>query len=401
MIQILKQILKKLKLYDLAVKLYDFIILLKILYNFTKLLFKNNTNKFFFFPFYHTGGAEWVHAKIVEVINGNSVTFFTHTSANTHFKNDFEKYSTCFELKPFLIRSKFRKIIEKIIVWKINSTKNAVVFGCHSIYFYELLPKFKSSVKKIDLIHAFTLPHEPGAEKYSLPYVSFMDKRVCINTKAKNDLIKFYHQNKIDCSFAERIQVIENCPTFECETYPNKPDEVFNIVYVGRNSPEKRVHLIGKIASELKKIDANYQVILVGENLVNGVEKENQKDCVFLGGVYEVEKLKYIYKNAHVVIITSFREGFPLCIMEGMICGAVPITTNVGGISQHVIHGVTGYLVDNELIEVDIISDFVNKIVLTKSLYNTISYSTFEYAKTKFSEKLFIKSYNNLFNEFN
>ena len=105
---------------------------------------------------------------------------------------------------------------------------------------------------------------------------------------------------------------------------------------------------------------------MVGENLVNGVEKENQKDCVFLGVVYEVEKLKNIYKNAHVVIITSFREGFPLCIMEGMICGAVPISTNVGGISQHVIHGETGFLVDNELIEVDIISDFVNKIVLSK-----------------------------------
>jgi glycosyltransferase involved in cell wall biosynthesis len=398
---IVKLILIRLKIYTFITNFYDQIIyLVKFSVLIIKLLFVKS-NKFFFFPFYHTGGAELIHAKIIELVKGNKVVFFTHTSANNHFKNDFEKYASCFEIKQFLQKPNYRKILVKIIVWKINRTKNVVVFGCHNIYFYELLPKLKSSVKKIDLIHAFTLPHEPGAEKYSLPFVSYLDTRVCINEKAKRDLIEFYHQNKIDCSFAERIQVIENCPTFECEKYPNKPDEVFNIVYVGRNSPEKRVYLIGKIASELKKSDVNYQMILVGENLINGVEMENQKDCVFLGGVYEVEKLKNIYEKAHLVIITSFREGFPLCIMEGMICGAVPISTNVGGISQHVIHGETGFLVDNELIEVDIISDFVNKIVLSKSLYNTISYSTFEYAKTKFSEKLFIKSYNNLFNEFN
>jgi glycosyltransferase involved in cell wall biosynthesis len=397
----LKRILKRIRLYKIITNSYDFVLFYKKFVCALLKILLNKSNKFFFFPFYHTGGAELIHAKIIEYVKGNKVVFFTHTSANDHFKEEFEKNAVCFEVKPFLIRSRFRKLIERIIVWKINRTKNAVVFGCHSIYYYELLPKLKSSVKKIDLIHAFTLPHEPGAEKYSLPFVSYLDKRVCINSKAKKDLIEFYHQNKIDCSFAERIQVIENCPTFECETYPNKTDEVFNIVYVGRNSPEKRVHLIGKIASELKKIDSKYQLTLVGENLINGVEMENQKDCVFLGGVYEVEKLKNIYEKAHLVIITSFREGFPLCIMEGMICGAVPISTNVGGISQHVIHGETGFLVDNELIEVDIISDFVNKIVLSKSLYNTISYSTFEYAKTKFSEKLFIKSYNNLFNEFN
>lgn len=396
-----KNILQFLGLFKVSLLVYDFFI---YNINFVKIIFKIlslKSNKFFFFPFYHTGGAEWIHAKIIEVIESNKVVFFTNTSANKHFKASFEKYAQCFEIKQYLQETKYRKILETLIAWKINHTKNAVVFGCHNIYFYELLPKFKSSVKKIDLIHAFTLPHEPGAEKYSLPFVSYLDTRVCINTKAKRDLIEFYHQNKIDCSFEERIQVIENCPTFECEKYPNKPDDIFNIVYVGRNSPEKRVPLIGKIASELKKNDANYQMTLVGENLINGVEKENQKDCVFLGGVYEVGNLKNIYKDAHVVIIASFREGFPLCIMEGMICGAVPISTNVGGISQHVIHGETGFLVDNELIEDDIISDFVNKIVLSKSLYNTISYSTFEYAKTKFSEKLFIKSYNNLFNEFN
>lgn len=396
---IVKLIFIRLKIYTFITDFYDQIIyLVKFSVLIIKLLFVKS-NKFFFFPFYHTGGAELIHAKIIEFVKGNKAVFFTHTSANNHFKEKFEKNAICFEVKPYLIRPSFRKLIERIIVWKMNRIPNSVVFGCHNIYFYELLPKLKSSVKKIDLIHAFTLPHEPGAEKYSLPFVSYLDTRVCINEKAKKDLIEFYHQNKIDCSFAERIQVIENCPTFECETYPNKTDEVFNIVYVGRNSPEKRVHIIGKIASELKKIDTNYQIILVGENLINRVEMENQKDCVFLGGVYEVGKLKDIYKNAHVVIITSFREGFPLCIMEGMVCGAVPISTNVGGISQHVIDGETGFLVDNELIEDDIISDFVNKIVLSKSLYNTISYSTFEYAKTKFSEKLFIKSYNNLFNE--
>lgn len=398
---IIKLILIKLRIYSYITNIYDEVYKLIQFIKVLRLLFFKQSNKFLFFPFYHTGGAEMVHLKIVEAVKGDKIIFFTHASANNQFKNNFLKNAKCFEIKQFLQNPKYKKIIEKIIVWKINLTKNAVVFGCHSIYYYELLPLFKSTVKKIDLIHAFTLPHEPGAEKYSLPYVKYLDTRVCINEKAKNDLIGLYQQKNINNIYKDKIQVIENCSTFECENYPKKSDNLYNIVYVGRNSPEKRINLIGKIASELKKNDVNYQVILVGENLVNGVEKENQKDCVFLGSVYEVEKLKSIYKNAHVVIITSFREGFPLCIMEGMICGAIPISTNVGGIAKHIIDGKTGYLVENSSREDVIINEFVNKIVLSKNLFNTLSYCTFEYAKTKFSQELFIKSYNNLFNEFN
>ena len=99
---IVKLILIRLKIYTFITNFYDQIIyLVKFSVLIIKLLFVKS-NKFFFFPFYHTGGAELIHAKIIELVKGNKVVFFTHTSANNHFKNDFEKYASCFEIKQFL-----------------------------------------------------------------------------------------------------------------------------------------------------------------------------------------------------------------------------------------------------------------------------------------------------------
>ena len=46
---------------------------------------------FFFFPFYHTGGAEKVHALVAQAIgNSNCIIFFTRKSYDKNFYKDFE-----------------------------------------------------------------------------------------------------------------------------------------------------------------------------------------------------------------------------------------------------------------------------------------------------------------------
>src|SRR4051794_33570436 len=69
--------------------LFPFIIVGKMPFLFTKT--GRNYDTFFFFPFYHTGGAEKVHLQIVEATgNERTIIFFTRKSKDGTFLSSFQ-----------------------------------------------------------------------------------------------------------------------------------------------------------------------------------------------------------------------------------------------------------------------------------------------------------------------
>jgi hypothetical protein len=104
----------------------------------------NETKVFFFFPFYHTGGAELVHLNIIKSIGSSqNVTFFTLPSGDEDLKSDFYKNSNCFDIQRFIRTENKKKIIAKRIAKKINYNQKSVVFACHSSFFYSVIYLFK------------------------------------------------------------------------------------------------------------------------------------------------------------------------------------------------------------------------------------------------------------------
>jgi len=200
----------------------------------------------------------------------------------------------------------------------------------------------------------------------------------------------------ISSDLANRIQVIYNSTNFTCEEIPVKATDVFNIVYVGRNSPEKRISLIGKIATDLKKIDKRYTIIFVGKDLEQGVNLEDRESCNFVGNITNLEELEQIYRAAHVVLIASTREGIPMVLVEGMVFGAVPVSTNVGGIAELIEQDVTGKLIPYTVLEETQKDLFLNEIKQLKestSLFNLCCANSFKQAKQSFSELQFSEKY--------
>ena len=105
--------------------------------------------------------------------------------------------------------------------------------------------------------------------------------------------------------------------------------------------------------------------------------------------------LDEIYEEAHVIVIASSREGFPMVIMEAMIKGVVPISTNVGGISEHIENYKNGILIDSVTSE-DIINEIASAVEYFASNKNKLiemSRNASEYAVTHFNKKVFIESY--------
>lgn len=59
----------------------------------------------------------------------------------------------------------------------------------------------------------------------------------------------------------------------------------------------------------------------------------------------QVSSIEGIWKRHHGLILTSRYEGLPLALVEAMLCGRMPIVTDVAGAAELTQHGKNGYLI--------------------------------------------------------
>ncbi|MCU0322948.1 MAG: hypothetical protein MUE72_11055 [Chitinophagaceae bacterium] len=102
-----------------AIFIYPFIVLGKLIATIKPL--KKEYQVFFFFPFYHTGGAEKVHALITQAVgNKNCIIYFTRKSVDKTFYSAFEK-SNC-TIKDISIYMKY--------TWSNSQETNGETISC-------------------------------------------------------------------------------------------------------------------------------------------------------------------------------------------------------------------------------------------------------------------------------
>lgn len=359
-----------------------------------------DVKNFFIFPFYHTGGAEKVHADIVSVLKSKKqVVFFTLPSANDQYKHIFEQHAQCFELYPLLREKKYKSKILTALASRLNRKPGNVVFSSHSEIFYsDILPTICDKNTCIDLIHAFVHPGEPGAEYWSLPVVNKLHHRVTICKTVKNMLIDFYAQNNVDASYGDKIEVIYNAIDLpERKTFINKPQKPFKVIFVGRNSPEKRIDLIMEVAQEVTRGN-NIEFYFIGPG-ISLLDKQGNDKIILVDNVSKSELQEY-YEQAHMIILLSSREGLPVVLLEAMNHGVVPVATNVGGVSE-VITDENGFLITSSSLNTikqssvdSVLSIYLNNIVFIKKSSNCLNSS-----KEMFSMKTFKDSYDQIINK--
>jgi glycosyltransferase involved in cell wall biosynthesis len=129
---------------------------------------------------------------------------------------------------------------------------------------------------------------------------------------------------------------------------PSNIEPNYDFIYVGRFSPEKRVDLLLNAYSQVIEKYPLSKLALVGggrdvELVTKLVNDLNLNDNVFFMG-FQKNVLPYLHQ-AKYIIISSDSEGLPCSIMEGMSCGLVPISTNVGNLSDLIIENFNGFLV--------------------------------------------------------
>ena len=353
----------------------------------------------FFFPFYHTGGAEQVHLDIVKSLkNAENTVFFSGKSSSKKYFLDFKSNCNIFEINDFLRIKALNPYLIKHIAKIINKNK-IKVFGCNCHFFYMILPHLNQSIKKIDLLHAFSTP-DFGFEQISIPSIEYLDNRIVINEKTKQDFIKQYKSLKISHKFANRILKIQNGISIIQNNFHKTQENTIKIGFVGRWSFEKRPELFLEIANSFKE---NYFVefFIIGSNMKNQEKIITENGVNFIGEILENQLLKKQYQDLDILLVTSIREGFPMVIMEAMSFGVVVISTNVGGINEHISNNENGILIENHDNVLLIKNDFINQInnlLQNKLLLEKLANNSISYSKQHFDIQEFNKNYQELLN---
>lgn len=226
--------------------------------------------------------------------------------------------------------------------------------------------------KKISRAHGWDLYFERSEVEY-LPFIKVIYKKFQqIHFISENGMNYFVQKHKI---FDNHKLYISRLGTLKKENAINF-NKINNEVVILSNSfvyPNKRIDLLVEAISLLNievkwiHIGAGYDMNYFNEiqNIAKKtlIKKSNIK-YTFIGHLSNENVHDYILKNKiDLFINVSKSEGIPVSIMEAMSYGIPIIATEVGGVSEIVIHNVNGFLMDPNPSAIEItkrILEFVN-----------------------------------------
>lgn len=113
------------------------------------------------------------------------------------------------------------------------------------------------------------------------------------------------------------------------------------VMLVARYDPMKNIPLFLESTGKYLAADPKAHVVMCGagmtsenEELLSGIRDTCNRDKTRLDRIHLLgarRDMEVLYPAADIISLTSdFGEAYPLCLLEGMACGAIPVSTDVG-----------------------------------------------------------------------
>ncbi|RYZ00077.1 MAG: glycosyltransferase [Chitinophagaceae bacterium] len=358
---------------------------------------------YFFFPFYHIGGAEKVHAQIA-LATGNErcIIYFTRKSQNDLFHQLFaDSKCTLRDVSRYTDNKwiYFVNIIFRgIISGQINRQKlRPLVFNGQCNFGYKISPWIRRDVPQIELIHSLC-----SFSYIRIPFLPFIDATVMISTIRIREHIDLYRRYGVPALYDPRIRFIMNAISLP-EPVPRPLTEApLTLLYVGRSTPEKRVHLIAEMAQAATEAGLSARFEFLGE-VKEAIPAALHSYCRFHGNQSDPAVIDRIYAGADVLLLVSDTEGFPMVVMEAMAKGLAIISTAVGEVPLHVKDAENGFLLQNFLDGDAVREDglrAIRRLDEDRALLRSMAGRNIGYAFAHFGMERFNREYTQLFQEY-
>ena len=390
--------LTKIKIFRVLLRItYPFALV--FLYPFAVLKKRNPSGLFFFLDRYSIGGAQRIHIDILHATEEQyKKVYFTRFSPNDKMKAAFEGIpnTDVSDIHTWCDNLLFRLFSVHFYAFYLNRHKSIKVLGSNSTFFYDVLPFLASHVHKIELLHNFTFGKR-GMEFFGLANHPYLDTRIVYDSFTLSNIKKQYAEFKIDPLYLDKIAFIEpgvDIPARLTKEYSSP----VKVLYAGRGGPQKRIHLINKIAQRCTSgnlpVEFHFAGTMTAE--LSDTVKEN---AIIHGEVSNKADMDNLYQSAHIILLTSAYEGFPMVIKEGMAFGCVPVVTALPGNLMHLQTGQNALLIEAIEDEEEVVRSgtaLIGKLAGDPVLLQKLSAQAYEYASQKFTKSIFIKEYRKL-----
>ena len=206
-------------------------------------------------------------------------------------------------------------------------------------------------------------------------------KVITVSESTKNDLIKYGFKKENISIISEGIELepvvnLERIKKFEKPT----------ILSLGTIRSMKRTDQILKAFEILKKDIPEAKLIIAGkkegtygERLIGDIEKSIYKSSIkYIGPVSKEEKVELLQK-AHILAVTSIKEGWGLVVTEANSQGTPAVVYNVDGLRDAVRNNETGLVCEENTPEN--LAERMSQVLKDGKLYDTLQKSGWYWSK--------------------
>lgn len=215
-----------------------------------------------------------------------------------------------------------------------------------------------------------------------------VDKFITLSNFAKNKIIE---------AGIDRDRIVIK-PNFMEKTYLNDSEKEDYIVFVGRLSKEKGVHLL---LEGWKNIEPQFdsKLLIIGDGPDNNMLRnkyKNLKNVSFMGRLEKDQILKIVSKAKYLVVPSVWYEGFPMTIVEAYSVNTPVISSDIGSLKEIVVDGITGFNFKNNNIN-DL--EQVLKKALTYTEYRKLENNVMQKFEENYSSDINYKILINIYKE--
>jgi glycosyltransferase involved in cell wall biosynthesis len=352
---------------------------------------KTQHDLFFFFPNADIGGSPRVNIDISNCVKDKRpLIIFSKRPKNNQFREEFNIDGVRIIDLQRLIDHKLYHFINffyrGVIASWIHAATHPVVLGGECLFFYKMLPHLRKNIPCIEICHLGTwLP-------YTIGHIDRINLRIFSTKKLMEDVARQYDENNIKPALYRRLRFIDNA--IDVPVYSELANHSPEVVFIGRGSLQKRIHLIAAIAEKMHDAGDNIHFSFVGD-VEKMIDTNNYPYCTFYGNIKDPLQMESIYSHSDVLILTSAFEGLPVVVMSMMAHGRTVLSTAVNGIPDYVEHMSNGLLI-TETDESKIVEEGIKQLrflIQHPEVNKALGVKSREIAIEKFSRDVFCKTY--------
>lgn len=163
------------------------------------------------------------------------------------------------------------------------------------------------------------------------------------------------------------------------------------VVATDLSDPRKGMQYLPELMKRLPASDFHFCII---GHLKN--EQSLPINASYLGQIHNEELLAKIYAATDLLLMLSLADNLPNVLLEAMACGTPAVGFNVGGVSDVIVPGETGILVDAGNLKDFLASLFF--LAKNPALVSSFTSNAREFAISKFSLEHQLQAYERIYN---